>query len=99
MFGICLTWVRILDGFEYQSHNSLDMHIMANHVTCALLGIPDVNFELKPSHSLCAETLQVIHDVSPGFCQIPIYVYIFPHFLHFINLGALSWLFGVQTIT
>ena len=30
---ICITWVKILDGIEYEHHNSLNMCIMAGHVT------------------------------------------------------------------
>ena len=32
-FGICVTWVKILDGIEDGHHASLNMRIMAGHVT------------------------------------------------------------------
>ena len=32
-FGLCITWVKILDGIEDGHHTSLNMHIMAGHVT------------------------------------------------------------------
>ena len=31
-FGICITWVKILDGIEDGHHNSLNMRLMAGHV-------------------------------------------------------------------
>ena len=32
-----IIWVKILEGMEYQYHTSLNMHIMADHVTDAHL--------------------------------------------------------------
>ena len=31
--GICITWVKILDGIEYEHHTSLNMRIVVDHVT------------------------------------------------------------------
>ena len=33
LFGICITWVKIFDGIEYEHRTSSNMRIMAGHVT------------------------------------------------------------------
>ena len=41
-----------------------------------------------------------IPDKTPGFCWIPMFVFFLIFFMRFlIKLGALSWQFGVRTIT
>ena len=44
--GICITWVKILDGIEDGHHTALNVHIMADHVT-GIFGIPGVNFSVR----------------------------------------------------
>ena len=37
MFGMCITWVIIMNGTEYQLHTSLDMCTMIDHVAYTFL--------------------------------------------------------------
>ena len=49
-FNFCLvyvTWVKILEGIEYENHTSLNMCIMAGHVSI---------FQLEPSNLVCLES-------------------------------------------
>ena len=45
-FGISITLAKILDGIEDGHHTSLDMCIMAGHVT-GIFGIPEVIFQAR----------------------------------------------------
>ena len=46
-------WVKIIDGIEYEHHISLNMRIMADHVTSAFLAFLKSIFQLDPSNFAC----------------------------------------------
>ena len=86
--GICITWVKILDGIEDGHHTALNVHIMADHVTLAFLGFLESISQLEPSNLV--RDLKGTCDISSRFCQIPICVF-FNFFTHFlISLAAHS---------
>ena len=50
IFGIYIIWVKIFDGIEYEYHISLNVCIMADHVTLAFLAFLKSIFQLEPSN-------------------------------------------------
>ena len=97
IFGIYVICVQILDGFEYQHHTSLNMCIMADHVTSTFLALMKSIFQLnlyvkKPY-------LRGTRDISSGFSQIPIRVF-FRNFYTFSTEPVVCpWLFGIWMVT
>ena len=51
--GICITWVKILDGIEDGHHTSLNMCMMADHVTLAFWELLESISQLEPSNLVC----------------------------------------------
>ena len=83
IFGIYVIWVKIFDVIEYEHHISLNMRIMADHVT-GIFGIPEVNFSYRAFKLGMLRDLKGTYDISFRFCQIPICVllrifYTFPN--------------------
>ena len=79
-FFTYITWVKILHGIEYQRPTSLNMRILADHVTYSFLA-----FLVRAFQFGMKGVLSRIYDISPGFCWIPIFVF----FLIFLRV---SWL-------
>ena len=71
IFGIYVVLVKILDGIEYQHHTSLNMRIVANHVTLPFLALLKSIFQMEPSN------LRGTRDISSGFAKFQ-----FVYFLH-----------------
>ena len=73
----------VLHGIEYQRPTSLNMRILADHVTFPIFGIPEVNFLVRAFQFGMKGVLSRIYDISPGFCWIPIFVF----FLNFLRVS------------
>ena len=71
----------ILPGIEYQRPTSLNMRILADHVTYSFLA--QVNFLVRAFQFGMKGVLSRIYDISPGFCRIPIFVF----FLNFLRVS------------
>ena len=94
LFGICITWVKILDGIEYEHHISLNMRIMAGH-GLRHFGIPEVNFSVEAFKLGMLRDLTNTCDISSRFSQILIYVF----FQNYFNLPSCALMTVVWTIT
>ena len=53
IFGVYVIWVKIFDGIEYEHDISLNMRMMADHVTLAFLASLKSIFQLEPSNLVC----------------------------------------------
>ena len=53
IFGKYVSWVKIVDGIEYEHHISLNVGIMGEHVTWAFLAFLKSIFQLEPSNKVC----------------------------------------------
>ena len=95
IFGIYVIWVKIFDGIEYEHHISLNMRIMADHVTLAFLPFLTINFSVRAFKLEILRDLRGTFDISSSFCQIPVCVF-FQNFYAFPNnLAAHSWLVSI----
>ena len=56
IYAIYVIWIKIFDGIEYEHHISLNVRIMADHVT--FLAFLKPIFQLDPSNLICLETLK-----------------------------------------
>ena len=74
----------ILHGIEYQRPTSLNMRILADHVTYSFLAFLKSNFLVRAFQFGMKGVLSRIPDTSPEFCWIPIFVF-FLHFYVFLN--------------
>ena len=73
IFGIYVIVVKIFDEIEYEHHISLNMRIMADHVTLAFFVIPDVNFSVRAFKLGMLRDLKGSCDISSMFCQMCIF--------------------------
>ena len=48
MIYIYVIWIKIFNGIEYEHHISLNIRIMADHVTLAFLAFLESIFKLEP---------------------------------------------------
>ena len=53
IFGMYVIWVKILDTIEYEYHTSLNMRIMADHLTLTFLAFLMSISQSEPSNSVC----------------------------------------------
>ena len=83
-FDICITWVKILDGIEYDHRTSLNMRIMAGHVTKAFLAFLMSIFQLEPSNLIYKETLWGHIICIPDFAEFQ-YLHFSGFFYAFLN--------------
>ena len=74
-FFTYITWVKILHGIEYQRPTSLNMRILADHVTYSFLAFLKSNFLVRAFQFGMTGVLSRIYDISPEFCWIPIFVF------------------------
>ena len=81
---IYVIWIKIFDGIEYEHHISLDIRIMADHVTLVFLAFLKSIFKLEPSNLVCWETFWATVIYIPGLAKFQ-YVYFFIIFYAFPN--------------
>ena len=92
IFGIYVICIKILDGIEYQHHTSLNMRIMADHVTSVFLAFLKSLFTVRAFKLGLLSDLRGTRDISSGFWKFPIRIFCFHFFTHFlINPTVRPW--------